>query len=250
VKNNHSKFFIQGCLAAIFLSVPTAGFACIADIIKDQSFSVIGTATDKNGQLLYTEHLTQIPDETGGKLSVIYRGKDKKIVAHKEASYNCNPTTPSFTLEDKVNDKTEGVRWNDDKLVSFQDETVTEMNHPSAPAAVDSGFDNVIKLNWDKLMNNKSVRYDYLFARKNKFLKLKFSKSRPPKAIQDKAKAEAEEDIVFFKVGANNLIFRMLSDPIYVGYRIDSKTLAYYYGPTNLPMIEHDKPLLISYQTL
>ncbi len=240
------KLLGQSCLALIFLSLPVSTFACIADVLKNQSFSVVGTATDRNGQLLYTEHLTQTPDETGGKLSVIYRGKDSEIVARKEASYNCNPTTPSFTLEDKVNGKTEGVRWNEDKLVSFQDETVTEMAHPGNPAAVDSGFDNVIKLNWEKLMDNKSVKYDYLFARKNKFLKLKFSKSRPPKAIRDKA----DDDIVFFKVGANNMLFRMLSDPIYVGYRIQSKSLAYYYGPSNLPMIEHDKPLLISYQTL
>ena len=142
-----TKLLVQCSLTITCLSLPLTGFACIADVIKNQSFSVVGTATDKNGQLLYTEHLTQSPDETGGRLNVVYRGKDNKIVAHKEASYNCNPTAPSFTLRDKVNNRIEGVRWSENKLESFQDETVTELNHPSAPAAIDAGFDNVIKLN-------------------------------------------------------------------------------------------------------
>ncbi|MBX2867545.1 MAG: hypothetical protein KTR18_02665 [Acidiferrobacterales bacterium] len=242
MKRKSSHWFIQYFLGLSLLAVQP-GYACIEQDFLNQAFKVEGRATGSENEFLYSEHLEQIPDQNGGTLKVDYKDINGSLFASKIVTYNCNPTTPSFILRDTRSGNVEGVRWNERDLESFQGDKVVRLDQPSRPAVVDAGFDNVIKLNWDKLMREESVKYDYLFARRNKFLKLRFTRSNPPKALKDKA----NQNIAFFKVGANNVIFRMLSSPIYVGYDIQSRTLAYYYGPTNLPMLDMDKPILITY---
>ncbi len=243
MKNSLLKMVFWNFLGLLLLSAQVS-YACVDDPLINQSFEVKGQAETLEGETLYTEHLTQTPNEEGATLTVEYKDSKGTLIARKTVDYNCNPTTPSFVLEDTQTGASEGVRWNESDLESFQGDKVARLDQPSGPAVVDAGFDNVIKLNWEKLMRDESVKYDYLFARRNKFLKLKFSRSGAPKALKEKA----SDNIAFFKVGANNMFFRMLSSPIYVGYDTQTRNLAYYYGPTNLPMFDMEQPLLITYQ--
>ena len=218
--------------------------ACIDPGIDDKPIHLKGIAATLGGEVLYSEELLQTPNDSGGRLAVDYRKPNGDPLAYKIAEFQCNPTTPSFTLEDLTSGETEGVQWNESDLVSFQGESRTRLPQPKGPAVVDAGFDNVIKLNWNRLMAGERVTYDYLFARRNRFLKLRFSRSKPPTKIASKV----DDRAVFFKVGANNMFFRLLSSPIYVGYDPENQDLMYYYGPTNLPMLDMEQPILISYQ--
>ena len=129
---------------------------------------------------------------------------------------------------------------------SYQDSEITELKIPDEPSIVDAGFDNAIKTRWDALISGNKVAFNYLFARDNKFLKLRFVKSAPPKILEQ----EADESIVFFRIAANNLIFRILSSPIYVGYDRNTRDLKYYFGPSNLPSMRAQKSVLIRYDNI
>ncbi|MGI9319017.1 MAG: hypothetical protein ACR2QW_16950, partial [bacterium] len=211
-----------------------------------QQFNVQGIATDPNGEILYLERLHRVPGETGGILKVEYSDPKGIPLADKIVDYDCRATTPSFELTDRLNGRKEGVTWTQDLVKSYQDLNINTLDVPDSPSIVDAGFDNAIKLSWDALLAGDNVSFNYLFARENKFLKLRFVKSKPPEILR----SEVSGDVVFFRIAANNLIFRILSSPIYVGYDHFTRDLKYYYGPSNLPMMKEQKNVLIRYKNL
>lgn len=229
----------------VLLLAPSA-YGCMPPALLSQQFYVEGRATTLAGEHLYTERLKHRRDDKGGNLKVDYSNPQGKTFALKTVNYGCNATAPSFELKDMGSGIVEGVRWVDDGVQAYQGSEATELDMPRGPVIVDAGFDNAIKLSWDRMMNGEKVAYKYLFARDKKFLKLRFVKSDPPQ-LPNK---NFDSDIVFFKVAANNFIFRLLSAPIYVGYEKNTKELKYYYGPSNLPTMKDQKAVLISYQTL
>ena len=230
----------------LLTSVSAQTHACIADWLQQQEFAVQGVASDPDGNVLYVEQLQHESNNSGGWLTVEYTDPNGGPLADKKVKYDCRATTPSFVLKDRTNGNEEGVRWMEDSIESYQGDEVTRLSIPDGPSIVDAGFDNAIKKSWDILMAGKKVAFNYLFARDNKFLKLRFVKSKPPAAL----KGEASENIVFFRIAANNLVFRLLSSPIYVGYDRSSKDLKYYLGPSNLPMMRDQKKVLIRYRDI
>lgn len=230
----------------LLLLVASPAYSCVADWLQQQRFYVQGVASDEGGDVLYVERLQHIPGESGGILTVEYTNPDGATLAEKEVQYNCRSTTPSFVLRDRVSGINEGVTWREDLVESYQDSEITRLEIPDGPSIVDAGFDNAIKTSWDTLMNGNKVAFNYLFARDNKFLKLRFVKTSPPKIL----KQEAPDNIVFFRIAANNLLFRMLSSPIYVGYDRMTRDLKYYFGPSNLPTMRDQKSVLIRYNNI
>ncbi|MFT7533159.1 MAG: hypothetical protein ACI9FD_004194 [Gammaproteobacteria bacterium] len=238
---NIVSFALMGFLV---ISLPVR--ACVVPDFLNQDFLIKGVAENFEGKVLYEEILKQEPGFLGGKLSVKYSTPEGITFATKVVEYNCNPTTPSFTLLDSITGKVEGVNWNFENIESFQDERSTIIDHPDSQFIIDAGFDNAIKLNWKKLLEGQSVIFDYLFARKNQFLKLRFEKTKVPRAIN----GESISTDIFFKVVPNNVIFRAISSPIFVGYNRYSQSLRYYIGPTNLPMLVGGEKVIIRYQNL
>ena len=238
---------ITRVILLIFLAgVSAQTHACIADWLQQQEFAVQGVASDPEGNVLYVEQLEHQSNDSGGWLTVEYTDPTGDPLADKQVNYDCRATTPSFVLKDRTNGNEEGVRWMEDVIESYQNSDITRLSVPNGPSIVDAGFDNAIKTSWDTLMAGKKVSFNYLFARDNKFLKLRFVKSKPPSVLE----GEASENIVFFRIAANNLLFRMLSSPIYVGYDRSSKDLKYYLGPSNLPMMRDKKEVLIRYSDI
>ena len=88
---------------------------------------------------------------------------------------------------------------------------------------------------------------DYLLeevARDNRFLALRLQLADPPADLD----SNQIGDVAFFKISANNLVFRLLSRSLYVGYDLQSRALRYYIGPSNLPMMRDRKEITITYQ--
>lgn len=242
------EFTMKTVTVAIALSVILTSVAhgCITQDLPSQRFSLEGRATTIDGEHLYTEYLHHRNDGRGDILMVDYTDPGGTTFALKTVDYACNPTTPSFELKDMDAGTVEGVRWSESVIQAYQGSDSVQLEVPEGPIIVDAGFDNAIKLSWEKMMSGEKVAYKYLFARDQRFLKLRFHKSTPP----DLPNQRFDDDIVFFKVGANNFIFRMLSSPIYVGYQRDTRELKYYYGPSNLPAMKKQKEVFITYKAL
>lgn len=238
------KNIIQGMV--IYMTMSMTVNACDIPEYLDQEFLIKGVAQSSDGNILYEEILIQEPGSSGGKLHVSYSAPDGAVLATKIVDYNCNPTTPSFKLLDKTTGEVEGVKWSIDNIESYQDDQNTIIEHPNSQYIIDAGFDNAIKLKWDELIEGQQIVFDYLFARKNRFLKLRFEKSTAPLVVN----GESKPTDIFFKVVPNNMILRAISSPIFVGYNKYSRELRYYIGPTNLPMHVGDEKVIIRYEKL
>ena len=218
--------------------------ACMDEALMTQQYHVIGKAYNSDNQLIYIEKLRHSSNKSGGQLITEYILPDGNALAVKQVDYDCRPTSPAYSLQNPDGSISESVYWAGENISSYIGGEAKVLKVPNGDNIFDAGFDNYIKMNWESLMAGKKMKVNYLFARKNRFLKLKLARSETPAFLL----GEAGSDIVFFKIGANNLILRMLSDPIYVGYEVSTRTLKYYSGPSNLPMMSAQKSLLIRYQ--
>ena len=220
-------------------------YSCEVFVPDDAGYVVEGDAVDQNGTLIYRERLEFTPSPTGGQLTVSYITPEAGEFAEKQVDFTCNPTTPAFTLTDLASQEREGVEWVDgDTIVSFQGGEQTELDVPTGITIFDAGFDNTIKRHWDTLVTGEPLKVNYLFARDNRFLTLRLQLSEPPADLNQDDTA----GIAFFKISANNLLFRLLSKSLYVGYDLESRALRYYIGPSNLPMMRDRKEIVITYQ--
>ena len=230
-------------LSSLALSNPGLASVCGDQPIFQQEYKVKGTAKDGNGEMLYYEVLEFKTSETGGDLVVDYFSPDNQVLATKKVEFNCRPTAPDFELVDMTTNEVEGVKVESEQITSYQGKQSSVLSIPESQLVIDAGFDNAVKMNWDELMAGKKIPFNYLFARDNKFFKLRLEKV-------DGSKVEfpqSEEDVAIFKIDANNLIFRLFSSPLFLGYTTDSKSLKYYSGPSNLPMMRDQKSVLITY---
>ena len=240
------KFTLLLLLIITALAKPVSAIGCLAPPTGTMGYNVIGDAFDKTGQLIYSEHLVYQHSNNGGQLTTLYSLPDNTPLAIKEVDFTCNPTSPSFTLTDMETGYIEGVKRtsNENQVLSYQGEVEEKLEIPKGINIFDAGFDNTIKLHWDTLISGETLKVNYLFARDNKFLTLRLKKTNPPKNVS----LTPNSNEVFFKISANNLIFRLLSSPLFVGYDQESRTLKYYAGPSNLPMMEQQKEILIRYR--
>ena len=235
--------FILLFVCAISSQVALAA-SCGDEPIFQQEYKVKGTAKNKVGTMLYYEVLEFKTSQSGGYLSVDYFAPDDSVLATKQVSFNCRPTAPDFELTDMTTNEKEGVVVESEKIKSYQGSESSTLSIPDNQLVIDAGFDNAVKMNWDKLVAGGKVPFSYLFARDNKFFKLRLEKV-------DASKVDfpnTDENVIFFKIDANNLIFRLFSSPLFLGYESDSKSLRYYSGPSNLPMMKDEKSILITYQ--
>ncbi|MEM7564119.1 MAG: hypothetical protein AAF353_13870 [Pseudomonadota bacterium] len=214
--------------------------------ILTQEYRTKGTAFTPAGDPLYEERLEHIANDSGGELTVTYTAPGGKMIASKIVQYDCRATMPGFELIDYVNNDKEGVFWQEDQIVSFQGADQTLLDAPAGPGIFDAGFDNAIKINWEELMSGQKLVFSYLFARDNRFIKLKLQKSGAPETVGP----DVSEGTVFFKISANNFILRLFSQPLFVGYDTNSRRLQYYSGPSNLPVFNKRQPVLIRYEFL
>ena len=235
---------ISGLAASPVRAGPTEN--CSIPPPDASGYNVIGDAYDESGNLIYSEHLVYQHADDGGQLTTLYSLPNNTPLAIKEVDFLCNPTAPSFVLTDLETGYVEGVQWiaDENHVFSYQGENKEKLEVPDGISIFDAGFDNTIKLHWDSLISGKSLKVNYLFARDNKFLTLRLKKSKLPKGID----VSPNPGEVFFKISANNLIFRLLSSPLFVGYDQETRTLKYYAGPSNLPMMEEEKEILIRYR--
>ena len=200
-------------------------------------------------QTLYTEHLSFIPGDqkrgVGGVLNVDYRFPDGRPLAEKTVVYHCHITDPDFYLRDLTNGRDEGVRWQDNEIVSYHQDESKALEPPQGELIIDAGFDHFIKKHWKTLTDGDVVMVNYLFPRDNVFIKLRVKKSPAPKIFPQDEQQEIK-GITFFKISANNLLFRLFSSPISVGYDAE-QSLKYFIGPSNLPMMKDEKQVVIRY---
>jgi hypothetical protein len=192
----------------------------------------IGEAFDlKSDEPLYSE--THCLSSDALAREVIYRNVDGQLIAHKILSYKTGPTTPSFVQHNFYSRESIEVELNQDELtMTVKSEGSSEpgkvvSTQPSArlPVVIDAGFDAFVTLNWNSLVAGENMSFQFPFAAHESLVKLRI---KPSSCTYD---TETDQ---CFRLEMNNWFFRMLVDPIELGYDATLKRLSRYRGLSNI----------------
>lgn len=193
---------------------------------------VIGNATDlQSAKSLYKEVHCGAANELAS--DVYYQSSDGVLIAHKALDYESGRTTPSFIQTDALNQEKVDVKFdqmtltmsmvNRDGKESYQKYQVSALGE--TPVVIDAGFDIFIQDNWQTLMSDKTIEFQFPLVSRNQLIALRLKKSP--------CQYETNTDQCFALEPANWL-FRMLASPIELGYDSTLMRLNRYRGLSNI----------------
>ena len=199
-----------------------------------------GTMVESIGDAFGLETNVLLYSEThcvgkGLEREVVYRDARQRLIAHKILRYQDSPTAPSFVARNyysreviSIESAPHSITMSMRKMGESDPESVqTVVVKPKSNMAVviDAGFDNYVKSNWDKLEASESQIFQFPIATREILVDLKISL----KDCSYKTKTET-----CFSLEIDNWFFRLLSDPIELGYDTNLRRLSRYRGLSNI----------------
>ena len=235
-------------LGVLFCFASQAAVACVNPELSQRDYHAIGVVKNTDGEVVYQEHHSHKADDTGGESQVEYKSPDDKLIAQKTINYNCRASAPNYTLTMNQRDGwVEQVKWQSQSLVITQPDGKKIIEAvDSSSLVIDAGFDNFVFENWQVLTSGNQMDIDFLHVPGNRVFELVI------KLDTDNPDADASDKVSYFKITPKNKLFRLFTDPIYLGYNRQTKRLDYYSGPTNLrgeiKGLENSKQIAIKYR--
>lgn len=214
-------------------------FVCVAE-----SYEIKGVAKTLDGKtILYTERheITLNSDGISQKIETSYLRPDGTLFAKNVADFSKNKTVPETQFEDLRFKKKEELTFLPDgkqillKIVK-DGKPEEEKFTLTEKMVVGQGFDNFIKINFDKLIKNQiSISFGVL-------AKLDF--------FDFTAQARnVSSKYVTFGINVSNLFLSFFVSELQVTYDRETKQLITYKGLSNLPDDRgNDQSVLIEYE--
>lgn len=188
--------------------------------------------TLQGGEYRYTEHHEQ--QRSNGHVTswdVDFIGADGKQIASKHLEFGDSRTVPTYTLEITADGYREGIRRDGDQWQMFRQKNAdaTEETKPFSiepPMAADSGFDMLVRENFDTLSAGKNVAFKFAAAGRQAVINLRASKSGTTQFEGKKA--------VVFDAELDMFLVNFFVDSLKLTYDPDSKRLLEYEGIGNM----------------
>lgn len=193
---------------------------------------VVGEASVlKSGESIYKEFHCGAANELA--TDVFYQSSDGKLIAHKTLDYQPGNTTPSFAQTYEQNQEKVNVTFDNKTLVmsmtAGDGKEGSRQYQVSAlgkiPIVIDAGFDVFIRDNWDALLSGKKKYFQFPLVSRSRLISLRVKKSY--------CQYETTTDQCF-ALEPSNWLFRMLAEPIELGYDKDLLRLNRYRGLSNI----------------
>ena len=222
----------------------------IANAETTRSFSVGEAFSINSEKLLYRETHCQSEDKL--KREVLYKNPDGKSIAYKSIDYGNGFSTPSFKQTNfQTSEETEVTVDKNIVTLSFTDanreqkqKTFEKNAFSDLPMVIDAGFDAYIRENWDSLVSGEQQQFQFPLVTRSALIELQASAS---------SCSFESENSQCFKLEISNWLYRMLSNPIELGYERSQKQLIRYRGLSNIENesgIGLDVDIRYSYQNL
>ncbi|MDH3389273.1 MAG: hypothetical protein OEN02_15370 [Gammaproteobacteria bacterium] len=220
----HRKNVLALLLASAALSPGTSA--------ANETAQTIGEAYDlKSDKLLYRE--THCVDGDSSKREVIYQSGDGALIARKALDYSSGPTTPSFVQDNLYSREKIEVSLKQGKVtMAVFDEGNPEPKKSTStepdgrvPVVIDAGFDEFVRENWDSLVAGETRSFMFPFAARSSLMELR---------IRSSACSYETTTDQCFRLELSNWFFRMVADPIELGYDSGPRRLTRYRGLSNI----------------
>ena len=200
-----------------------------------------GTAYDIDSEkMLYREQHRINVNEAGEYLSseVRYSGLDGNIIAIKTLDFSKSQTMPQLTFIDKRVDSNikvdplNGDAQNTVRIFSERGEArkLSQVKiSSSASSIIDAGFDLFVIKNWQPLLAGKTIGMDFLALTRAQYIGFELE------AVSSKGRSDG---LLVLSLRPSSFFIRLLMDPIYLTYDINSRRLLRFEGLTNIENVE------------
>ena len=203
---------------------------------------VVGIARDlDNSNVIYQEHHFKHPDNIE---EVRYLSPDNDVIAVKFVDYNKSLINPEFKLENMLSNETSQAQWENNQLqVTFGEirnnpSTVTlrEFQPDDSNLVIDAGFDHFIRKNWDRLLQDENIKYNFLLTSRQTTFSMSIKKAdcKNQEAIPNGSSSSEKKVYTCFTTELGNYFLRLITDPIFLRYDTQSKALAQFVGIGNI----------------
>jgi len=215
----------------VLLCLISFGSLATANAQNSNGLSVGEAFAINSEELLYRETHCQSDDKLTHK--VLYKNADGESIAHKSIDYGNGFSMPSFKQTNfQTSEETEVIVDKNQVTLSFisanreQKQKTFEKNAFSdLPMVIDAGFDAFIRENWDSLVAGDKLYFQFPLVTRSVVIRLRASAS---------SCSFESSNSQCFKLEMSNWLYRMLADPIELGYDRDQKQLIRYRGLSNI----------------
>jgi len=190
---------------------------------------ITGRAYDLNtGELLYTE----THEKPSLKEHIVtYREASGEVFATKVIQYSYSPLVPDFYQTNKRNGEVIDVKTeeNDRLIVNYQasesDKVKSKQININNRLIVDAGFDNFVRNYWNNLAKGDDLKVDFLAPTRQIVA--------PFKIVKASCK-EGEDDALCLTMSPDAWWLKLVVDPIYLAYDLNTQNLKRYLGRGNI----------------
>ena len=186
----------------------------------------------RSGRLLYTEYHTE-SRKNGRHLgsTVVYRQADGAVIARKQISYRKSLVAPDFSFRDLRTGYMEALEFTGGRArmqarrTSAEELQVKNLTLPR-PLVVDAGFDNFIRLKWDRLIAGRPVETNFAVPIELDYYRFKIVKIAD---VRVSGRPAAR-----FRFAPANPVLALVAGHIDVDYDLATRRLLVYRGISNI----------------
>jgi hypothetical protein len=192
------------------------------------------SAFDLNsGKFLYKEYHEEKYSEKKILESITeYRNPQNNLLSRRVMIFKDDLTKPKFELKDFRSGYIEGsevLSNNEVKVYTRKDnksDVEEKILNPEEPFVIDGGLTYFFIKNWNRLMNNETVEFNFIAPAKLDYFRFRVSKN----SIINIGGRKGMQ----LKLEINSFILRAFVDPIYITYDLETQKILHYKGISNI----------------
>lgn len=194
--------------------------------------SVVGDAYDiKNQSLLYRE--VHCGNKNDLEHTVLYQDVEGELIAQKTLDYKTGHLSPSFIQKNLHTEEIISVQLKGQKIsMSVQDmreqqpaKPNTEIVKDNLPLVIDAGFDGFIRQHWDSLVTGDRKWFRFPVATRSSLMTFR---------VESSTCSYDSNGEQCFRLELSGWLYRLLADPIELGYDTVNQRLTRYRGLSNI----------------
>ncbi|MCX6170231.1 MAG: hypothetical protein NTX65_12870 [Ignavibacteriales bacterium] len=187
----------------------------------------------KDGKFLYSEfHEEKFNGDKITESVTKYKDPKNNLLSERIMTFTDDLTKPKFVLKDLRSGYIEGSELLQNNRVrvytreSFDDKLEEKVLKVEEPFVIDGGLTYFFRENWERLLNNETIEFNFIAPAKLDYFRFRVSKNSIVSVGNKKG--------MQLKLEINSFILRAFVDPILITYALDNKEILSYKGISNV----------------
>jgi len=187
----------------------------------------------KDGKFLYSEfHEEKFNGDKIAEIVTKYKGPKNNLLSERILTFTGDLKKPKFVLKDFRSGYIEGSELLQNNQVrvytreSFEDKLEEKTLKVEEPFVIDGGLTYFFRENWERLLNNETIEFNFIAPAKLDYFRFRVSKNSIVSVGNRKG--------MQLKLEINSFFLRAFVAPILITYALDNREILSYKGISNV----------------